>query len=163
MPDICNTMTVITYGFATTAADFELGKKMFEEYAQSLGVDLSFQDFSKELSTLDQQYNHPDGALLLAYAETKAIGCAGIRKLDDEVAELKRMYIRGEYRGYGIGVQILEQSLQKAKELGYKKIRLDTLKTMEKAQALYRSFGFYEIPSYRFNPLEGTVYMEKQL
>ena len=163
MPDICNTMIAINYGFATTAADFEQGKKLFEEYVQSLGIDLSFQDFAKELFTIEEQYNHPSGALLLAYVDTKSIGCAGIRKLDDEVAELKRMYIRGEYRGYGIGVQMLEQSLQKAKELGYKKIRLDTLKTMEKAQALYRSFGFYEIPSYRFNPLEGTVYMEKAL
>jgi len=163
LPDLCNKMKTITYGFATTAEDFELGKKLFEEYAQSLGVDLSFQDFAKELYTIDVQYSHPEGALLLAWAESKAIGCAGIRKLDDEVAELKRMYIRGEYRGYGIGVQILEQSLLKAKELGYKKIRLDTLKTMEKAQALYRSFGFYEIPSYRFNPLEGTIYMEKAL
>lgn len=163
MPDLCNTMNPITYGFATTAADFEKGKILFEEYVQSIGVDLSFQDFAKELLIIDEQYNHPSGALLLAYAETKAIGCAGIRKLDDATAELKRMYIRGEYRGYGIGVQMLEQSLQKAKELGYKKIRLDTLKTMEKAKALYRSFGFYEIPSYRYNPLEGTVYMEKAL
>ena len=163
MPDICNTMNTITYGFATTAADFQQGKKLFEEYVQSLGVDLSFQDFVKELSTIDQQYNHPAGALLLAYLESIAIGCAGIRKLDEEVAELKRMYIRGEYRGYRIGVNMLEQCLQKAKELGYKKIRLDTLQSMEKAQSLYRSFGFYEIPSYRYNPLEGTIYMEKVL
>ena len=156
-------MNTITYGFATTAADFQQGKKLFEEYVQSLGVDLSFQDFVKELSTIDQQYNHPEGALLLAYMESIAIGCAGIRKLDEEVAELKRMYIRGEYRGYRIGVNMLEQCLQKAKELGYKKIRLDTLQSMEKAQSLYRSFGFYEIPSYRYNPLEGTIYMEKIL
>jgi putative acetyltransferase len=156
-------MNTITYGFASTVADFEQGKKLFEEYAQSLGVDLSFQEFDKELTSLEVQYNTPRGALLLAFADTKAIGCAGIRQLDDEMAELKRMYIRGEFRGLGIGVQMLGQLLQKATELGYKKIRLDTLKTMEKAQALYRSFGFYEIPSYRFNPLEGTIYMEKQL
>jgi putative acetyltransferase len=153
----------ITYRIAGTDADFEQGKRLFEEYVASLGVDLSFQDFSNELKTIDQQYNQPAGALLLAFKEAVAIGCAGIRKIDHETAELKRMYVQDLYKGKGIGVQLLERSLQIAKELGYKKIRLDTLQHMTKAQALYRSFGFYEIDSYRFNPLEGALYMEKSL
>lgn len=157
------TTNEITYRLAATDDEFEQGKHLFREYAISLGVDLSFQDFDNELKTIDQQYNKPSGALLLVYDKGSAIGCAGIRKIDDEIAELKRMYVRNEYRGYGIGVRLMERSLEIARDLGYRKIRLDTLSTMEKAQALYRSFGFYEIPSYRFNPLEGTIYMEKQL
>jgi putative acetyltransferase len=153
----------ITYRIANKEADFEQGKRLFEEYVASLGVDLSFQDFSNELKTINQQYNQPAGALLLAFKETAAIGCAGIRKIDTETAELKRMYVQDAFRGYGMGVHLLERSIQIAKDLGYKKIRLDTLQNMTKAQALYRSFGFYEIASYRFNPLEGAIYMEKIL
>ncbi len=156
-------MNDIVFKLANTEIDFEQGKKLFKEYAESLGVDLSFQDFEAELKTLHRQYNKPAGALLLAMNEGIAIGCTGIRRLDEQTAELKRMYVQDAYRGLGIGVALLEQSLQLAKELGYKQIRLDTLKNMTKAQELYTSFGFYEIPSYRFNPLEGTIYMEKKL
>jgi ribosomal protein S18 acetylase RimI-like enzyme len=153
----------ISYKIANTSAEFEQGKQLFKEYVASLGVDLSFQDVEKEFQTIQQQYNQPAGALLLAYMGAVAIGCAGIRKIDDTTAELKRMYVQDAYRGYGVGVQLLERSIQMAAALGYKKIRLDTLQNMTKAQALYRSFGFYEIPSYRFNPLEGAIYMEKAL
>lgn len=107
--------------------------------------------------------NLPTGALLLAYKDDLPAGCAGIRRIDDETAELKRMYVQDRCRRQGIGVRLLEWSLQKAKELGYEKIRLDTLQSMTAAQALYRSFGFYEIEPYRFNPLEGTIYMERKL
>lgn len=153
----------ISYGLAETDLEFEEGKRLFREYVISLGVDLSFQDFENELKTIDQQYKRPGGSLLLVYDNDKAIGCVGIRKLDAEIAELKRMYVQNSYRGLKLGVQLLERGLEIARELGYKKIRLDTLKPMEKAQALYRSFGFYEIASYRFNPLEGAIYMEKEL
>jgi putative acetyltransferase len=153
----------IKYRTACTEQDFENGKKLFEEYAHTLNVDLSFQNFSKELETIDKQYNHPEGALLLVQDGKNAVGCAGVRKLDDEIAELKRMYVQNAYRGYQIGLRLLERSIELARELGYQKIRLDTLENMRKAQELYRSFGFYEIPSYRFNPLTGTIYMEKVL
>ena len=153
----------IDYRIAQSAPEFSAGRDLFEEYVTSLGVDLSFQDFNKELSIIDQQYNHPVGALLLAYYDDVAIACAGVRKLDDHTAELKRMYVRDGYKGQGIGVQLMQRSLEIARALGYQKIRLDTLQTMTKAQALYRSFGFYEIPSYRYNPLEGAIYMEKML
>jgi len=161
---LCNNMSKdITYQIAQTEAAFEQGRQLFTAYVQSLGVDLSFQDFDHELQLINQQYHQPAGALLLAYDNTEPIGCVGIRKIDHETAELKRMYVQDKYRGYGIGVQLLEQSMQIARELGYKKIRLDTLKTMTKAQALYRAVGFYEIAPYRFNPLEGAIYMEKEL
>lgn len=153
----------ITYKIASTHPDFEQAKSLFREYADSLGIDLSFQGFENELQIIDQQYNLPTGALLLAFKDDLPAGCAGIRRIDDETAELKRMYVQDRCKGQGIGVYLLEWSLQKARELGYKKIRLDTLKDMTKAQALYRSFGFYEIDPYRFNPLEGAIYMEREL
>jgi ribosomal protein S18 acetylase RimI-like enzyme len=153
----------ISYKIATTSLEFEYGKELFQQYANSLKLDLSFQDFTKELETIDIQYNKPKGALLLVYKDKTVIGCAGIREFDIETAELKRMYIQAEYRGCQIGRKLLEQSINIAKELNYKRIRLDTLPDMKLAQKLYRAFGFYEIPSYRFNPIEGTVYMEKNL
>lgn len=153
----------ITYKISTTTQDFEAGKKLFELYANSLPIDLSFQDFEEELKSIDKQYNKPKGALLLAYKGEIAIACAGIRELDSETAELKRMYVQPEFRGYHIGQKLLELSVEIAKELNYIKIRLDTLPSMTQAQKLYRAFGFFEIPSYRFNPVEGTVYMEKKL
>ena len=153
----------INYRIANTNEDFETGKLLFEEYANSLNVDLSFQNFSKELDAVRQQYNEPSGGLLLAFVDDLPVGCAGIRQLDNDTAELKRMYVKDAYRGLKIGVELLRQSIDLAKALGYKKLRLDTLANMTKAQQLYHSFGFYEIDAYRYNPLAGTIYMEKDL
>lgn len=153
----------IIFKTATQAEEFEEGAALFQQYASFIGVDLSFQNFTNELNTIDQQYNKPGGALLIAYSGTLAIGCVGIRKLDDETAELKRMFIKPEYHGQKAGHSMLERIITIAKELGYKKIRLDTLSTMLPALKLYRLYGFYEIPAYCYNPIEGTVYMEKQL
>jgi len=153
----------ITFRVADTDKEFESGKKLFLEYANSLGVDLSFQDFPDELINIRTQYNRPKGALLLAYDKKEAIGCVGIREFDSEIAELKRMFIFKEYQGCKIGRKMLDMIVDVAKQLGYKKIRLDTLPDMTTAQNLYRASGFYEIPAYRFNPIEGTVFLEKLL
>lgn len=153
----------ITYKIANSKKEFDDGKKLFKQYAVSLNLDLSFQDFTNELKIIDIQYNKPKGALLLAYKEKIAVGCLGIREFNIETAELKRMYVQTEYRGHQIGRKLLEISLEIAEKLKYNKIRLDTLPSMIQAQNLYRLFGFYEIPSYRFNPINGTVYMEKNL
>jgi ribosomal protein S18 acetylase RimI-like enzyme len=153
----------ISYKIANTIREFENGKKLFQQYANSLNLDLSFQDFKNELKTIDKQYNKPRGALILAYSGKIAVGCAGIRELDKQTAELKRMYVSTEYRGCRIGLKLLEQCINIAKKLNYSKIRLDTLPNMTQAQNLYYASGFYEIPSYRFNPIKGTVYMEKKL
>lgn len=153
----------ITYRIATTNENFETGKLLFEEYARSLNTDLSFQNFSKELDTINQQYHKPSGGLLLVFYDDQPVGCAGIRRLDDHTAELKRMYVKDDYRGLKIGVALLQRSIDLAKALGYKKLRLDTLANMTKAQQLYQSFGFYEIDAYRYNPLAGTIYMERDL
>jgi len=140
----------VLFKTANTNKEFEDGKSLFQQYANSLDLDLGFQDFSNELKLINKQYNKPKGALLLAYKNNIAIGCAGIRELNSNTAELKR-------------IQLLALAIEIAKELNYKSIRLDTLPAMTKAQELYRSFGFYEISSYRFNPVDGTVFMEKQL
>ena len=140
----------VLFKTANTNKEFEDGKNLFQQYANSLDLDLGFQDFSNELKLINKQYNKPKGALLLAYKNNIAIGCAGIRELNSNTAELKR-------------IQLLALAIEIAKELNYKSIRLDTLPAMTKAQELYRSFGFYEISSYRFNPVDGTVFMEKQL
>lgn len=153
----------IAYRIANTSEDFETGKLLFKEYANSLDIDLSFQNFSKELDAIGQQYNEPSGGLLLAFCDNLPVGCVGVRRLDDNIAELKRMYVKSEYRGLKIGVELLQQSIKLAKTLRYKKLRLDTLVNMTKAQQLYCSFGFYQIEAYRYNPLTGTVYMEKDL
>jgi len=153
----------VTYLIAKTDTEFETGKALFQEYAESLNVDLCFQNFSGELETIAQQYNLPAGGLYLSFCDGLPAGCAGVRKLDDETAELKRMFVKDEYRGYKIGVKLLQLAIDLAKQLGYSKLRLDTLEDMVKAQQLYQSFGFYEIPAYRYNPLGGTIYMEKQL
>jgi len=153
----------ISYKIAGTKQEFEKGKELFQQYANSLKLDLSFQDFTKELESIDKQYNKPGGALLLAWEGKIAVGCAGIRELDPETAELKRMYVQPAYRGHRIGQKLLELCIDMARELKYSKIRLDTLPDMMQALNLYRSCGFYEIPAYRFNPVKGAVYMEKDL
>ena len=153
----------IDFKIATTRQEFGDAQNLFQQYAASLDIDLSFQNFSDELQTIDKQYHEPTGALLLAYINGTAVACAGIRQLDMETAELKRMYVQPAYRYYRLGRKLLEQMIVIARERHYKRIRLDTLPTMTQAQNLYRSFDFYEVPAYRFNPVSGTIFMEKKL
>ncbi|MEQ9231976.1 MAG: GNAT family N-acetyltransferase [Cyclobacteriaceae bacterium] len=160
---MANAALSFSFKVADTPGEFEQARNLFQQYADSLGVDLSFQNFSTELETIATQYYKPRGALLLAFCDNDAIGCAAIRELDKETAELKRMYVIDEYRQHKIGRRLLELSINLAAELQYQKIRLDTLPSMTQAQSLYRKFGFYEIEPYRFNPIEGTVYMEKKI
>lgn len=152
----------ITFKTAISSADFEEAHHLFTQYADSLSLDLSFQNFEAELKTLAIKYNKPEGALVLGYFNDIPVGCVGIRKWDGKIAELKRLYVNPQYRGYGIGSKLLEHAIVLANQLKYQKIRLDTLETMNEAIRLYRSFGFYIIDPYRFNP-EPAVYMEKDL
>jgi ribosomal protein S18 acetylase RimI-like enzyme len=153
----------IVFKIASTSAEFNHGQILFQEYAKSLRIDLCFQDFDSELKSIESQYNKPKGALIIAYSNNIAVGCVGIKEFDNDIAELKRMFVKTKYRGQKIGLKLLELAISFATELNYKIIRLDTLPTMIQAQNLYRSMGFYEIPPYRFNPIEGTVFMEKKL
>ena len=148
---------------AATTADFEQGKRLFIQYIQSLDFELTFQDVDRELQQIAVEYNYPTGALLLAYDGEKAIACAGVRKIDTTIAELKRMFVDPAYRGQQLGQQLLQMALDEARLLGYVSIRLDTVPHMHSAIRLYQSFGFREIEPYRFNPIPGALFMEKGL
>ena len=157
-------MSIVSIKIADAAEEFEQAKTLFEEYAASLDFDLGYQDFKKELSTIAQQYKQPEGALLLSFVDNdNAAGCAGVRRFSDEIAELKRLYVKPGYRSLKIGKSLLESAIDTARQLNYKFIRLDTVPGQTKAQELYRYLGFYEIESYRYSPIEGTIYFEKRL
>jgi ribosomal protein S18 acetylase RimI-like enzyme len=133
------------------------------EYAQSLGIDLCFQNFKDELMTLPGKYAPPDGALILILVDVKGAGCVALRKITEEICEMKRLYVCVEYRGLGIGRKAVAMIIEEAKKLKYKFIRLDTLPSMKKAQDLYMSFGFYDIEPYVYNPVKGTRFLELEL
>jgi putative acetyltransferase len=138
-------------------------KELFTEYAESLGFDLCFQDFDKELAELPGEYSFPDGCLLLALYETQIAGCVGLRKIAEGVCEMKRLYVRPEFRGKGIGKKLAIEIIEEASKIGYTHMRLDTVPSMKEAIALYRSLGFKEIEPYRYNPMEGAIFMELTL
>lgn len=146
-----------------TADDLERTKALFLEYAASLGFELDFQNFDEELAGLPGEYAHPSGRLLLAVEEDKVVGCVALRKIDTDLCEMKRLYVRPHYRGCGVGRALAVSITEEARRIGYKRIRLDAIRTMEAAVSLYASMGFEEIASYRFNPVEGAVYMELSL
>ncbi len=138
-------------------------RALFLEYAESLGFDLGFQDFEAELRSLPGDYAPPGGVLLLARAADEAVGCVGLRPLAPETCEMKRLYVRPEARGTGAGRALAEAVVEVGRELGYRRMRLDTVPAMTAARALYRSLGFREIEPYRFNPIPGTSFMELDL
>jgi ribosomal protein S18 acetylase RimI-like enzyme len=145
---------------ASTDADFAQARALFEEYAAGLAIDLCFQGFSQELDTLAAMYGPARGVLLLAEIEGMAAGCAAVRRLDDVTCELKRVYVRPEFRGTGLGRRLTETAIRAASEMGYKSIRLDTLPQMAAAQRLYEDLGFRDIPAYYGKPMAGQRFME---
>ena len=138
-------------------------RQLFIEYSQSLGVDLDFQNFETELNTLPGKYVPPAGALILALVDGRAAGCIALRKVDDDICEMKRLYVRNDYRGLGIGNKLISMIIEEASKLNYSYMRLDTLPTMRKAQELYKSYGFYDIEPYVYNPIIGTKFLEINL
>ena len=146
---------------ATLAEHVEQVRTLFLEYAQSLGFSLCFQSFDQELKSLPGEYAPPGGRLFLLSHDTHAAGCVGLRKLEDNVCEMKRLYVRPEFRGHGFGRDLVERVITAAREIGYQRMRLDTIgSSMKDAVVLYRRMGFREIPPYRANPIEGALYME---
>jgi len=143
--------------------EIALARALFLEYAASLGVDLAFQDFERELRELPGEYTPPRGRLLLAFDGDQDAGCGALRPLEKEICEMKRLYVRPEFRGRALGRQLAEALVREAREIGYRAMRLDTLPSMQQAHALYRSLGFIETAPYRYNPIPGTRYLELDL
>lgn len=133
---------------------------LFREYAASLAVDLSFQKFDQELAALPGDYAEPEGTLLLARVGGDAAGCVGVRPLQPRICEMKRLYVRPAFRGLGLGAALARSAITAARGRRYERMRLDTLPAMAGARSLYRTLGFREIPAYRFNPVEGTSFLE---
>jgi ribosomal protein S18 acetylase RimI-like enzyme len=136
---------------------------LFEEYAASLGFDLCFQGFEKELAGLPGGYAPPQGRLLLALQDGQTAGCIALRPLEPGTCEMKRLYVRPAFRTHGIGRVLVDRVIQEARQAGYQHMRLDTLPSMVAALALYRRLGFREIAPYYENPVEGAVFLELQL
>jgi len=138
-------------------------RELFKEYTDSLGFDLSFQNFDKEFAELPGKYTPPEGRLLLAIYDDKTAGCVALRKFENDICEMKRLYVRKDFRRKGIGKVLSIEVINSAKEIGYSAMRLDTVPWMKQAIALYHSMEFKDIAPYRYNPIPGTVYMELKL
>lgn len=148
----------------TSGQDLADTIKLFEAYAASLGLDLSFQDFTTEMAQMPGKYAPPTGSLLLARNDDReAIGCVGLRRLEDGICEMKRLYVGPKGRGLGLGKALAREVIQDAEKMGYSAMRLDTLPNMSSARALYQSLGFVEVAPYYPTPLEGTIFLELQL
>ena len=145
---------------ATTPEHIEAVRRLFVEYAASLGFDLGFQGFERELACLPGDYAPPGGCLFLALCGQEQAGCVALRQFSAGICEIKRLYVRPAYRRRHIGRTLAEAAVDEARQIGYARVRLDTVPSMQRAQELYRSLGFQEIEAYRYNPIPGTRYME---
>lgn len=155
-------MTTLT--LATSPAQIETIRSLFTEYQQWLNFSLCFQGFDKELAGLPGKYAAPQGCLYLAEYAGKTAGCIALRPMDEEgVCEMKRLFVREDFRGNKLGRLLAEQVIADARSIGYHTMRLDTLRRMETARSLYGKLGFTVIPAYYANPMEEVVYMELKL
>ena len=152
---------------AESPHDLEAARLLFTEYAASLGIDLEFQDFESELAALPGDYAQPRGTLLLAHVDGALAGCCALRPLDTSdypnAAEMKRLYVRKAFRGFGLDRELAEAALNAARQMGYDHVLLDTLDDMEAARALYVELGFESIAPYYHNPLPGAHYLKADL
>jgi ribosomal protein S18 acetylase RimI-like enzyme len=153
----------ISIVLATSAQDVEIARNLFQEYQTALGVDLCFQDFATELATLPGAYAPPRGQLLLARRGADVVGCVALRPFADEHCEMKRLYVRPQGRGIGLGRTLAQTVIDSARVIGYRRMYLDTLPSMREAQGLYENLGFRDVSAYRLNPIAGTRYLALEL
>ena len=149
---------------AETPAQIAQARELFLEYAQSLGMNLCFQNFEQELAGLPGHYAPPSGRLLLAEYESQLAGCVALHEWEPSICEMKRLYLRSSFRGKGLGRVLAEAIIAEAQNIGYQHMRLDTIEPiMKDAVEMYRKLGFREIAPYRPNPIAGAMYMELPL
>jgi ribosomal protein S18 acetylase RimI-like enzyme len=154
----------LSFRQATSPGQIAQARELFLEYAQSLGFSLCFQNFDKELAGLPSDYAPPDGRLLLAEFKGQVAGCVALHKLEAGICEMKRLYLRSQFRGKGLGRAIADRIIAEARTIGYQRMRLDTVEpVMKDAVAMYRRIGFREIAPYCKNPIAGALYMELEL
>lgn len=157
-------MSALQITQASSSAQIAQARELFLEYAASLGFSLCFQNFDQELAGLPGDYAPPEGRLLLAEYEGQLAGCVALHKLEPGICEMKRLYLRPPFRGKGLGRALAEHLIAEARQMGYRRMRLDTVEpVMKDAVGMYRRLGFREIPPYRKNPIAGALYMEVEL
>ncbi len=145
---------------ATSEVHFALARGLFLEYAESLGIDLGFQKFDQEVAEIERVYGPPSGCLLLSERGGATVGCVGVRRLDADTCEMKRLYVQPAHRGLGIGLELARLAVARAGAYEYRRMRLDTLASMHAALGVYRALGFFEIPAYYESPIPETVFLE---
>jgi len=149
---------------ASSKSDIEHARALFKEYEAGLGISLCFQNFDQELANLPGDYAPPRGRLLLAREYDQVMGCIALRPLGPTTCEMKRLFVRPEYRDRGVGRVLVEAIIEEARKIGYTHMRLDTIADrMDRAVALYKSIGFVEIPPYRDNPVDSATFLELDL
>lgn len=145
---------------AATQDHYQAARELFIRYADSLGFDLEFQGFSRELAELPGDYKSPAGCILLAGTADGYAGCVALRPLHDGTCEMKRLFVLPHYQGHGVGRELANSVIEQARKKGYERMRLDTIGSMKAAQGLYSSLGFKEIDAYCHNPLKNPSFME---
>ncbi|MGB8583313.1 MAG: GNAT family N-acetyltransferase [Candidatus Sulfotelmatobacter sp.] len=164
IPPACSAVKSLSIYQAESPTQIAQAHELFLEYAQSLGFSLCFQNFDKELEGLPGQYAPPDGRLLLAEYESQLAGCVAMRTLEPGICEMKRLYLRPQLRGKGLGRTLADRIIAEARQIGHQRMRLDTVEpVMKDAVGMYRKLGFKEIAPYRSNPVAGAMYMELEL
>lgn len=151
----------------TTSQEVEAAREIIREYVDGLPVDITFQNIEAELNSLPGEYAEPRGGLLLAFVDGNLAGCCALRPADvsdySNACEMKRLYVRRAFRGFGLGRQLAEATLDLARRAGYTNVLLDTLDDMESARVLYADLGFEDIPPYYHNPIAGAHYLKAEL